>query len=99
MIVTEKAAPRVKVYDPAGELVAVIADAVFDADAKNMDVAVDATGRIYVVDTVKLQIFVFAPAAHGGRGMSQEHSRREVLGHAARGAALAGLGGSPGSCG
>jgi sugar lactone lactonase YvrE len=63
VIVSEKAGPRVKVYDPAGELVAVVADVAFDAGAKNMDLAVDAHGRIYVADTVRLEICVFSPAA------------------------------------
>lgn len=61
VIVSEKAGPRVKVYDASGELVTVVADAVFDAGARNMDVAVDGQGRIYVADTVRLAICVFAP--------------------------------------
>jgi sugar lactone lactonase YvrE len=65
VIVSEKAGPRVKVYDAAGELVAVVADAAFDARCRNMDLAVDAEGRIYVADTVRLEVCVFAldPAA------------------------------------
>lgn len=62
VIVSEKAGPRVKVYDAAGELVTVVADAAFDAGCRNMDVAVDAHGRIYVADTVRLEICVFSPA-------------------------------------
>jgi hypothetical protein len=58
---TEKAAPRVKAYDFAGNLLAVIATDLFDANCKNMSIAVDARGRVYVVDTVKLGIFVFEP--------------------------------------
>jgi sugar lactone lactonase YvrE len=61
VIVSEKAGPRVKIYSPDGQLVAVVADHVFDPGAKNMDVAVDSRGRIYVVDTVTLEICVFAP--------------------------------------
>jgi sugar lactone lactonase YvrE len=60
VIVSEKAGPRVKVYDPAGELLAVVADGAFDAGAKNMDLAVDSQGRIYVVDTATLEICVFS---------------------------------------
>lgn len=63
VIVSEKAGPRVKVYDPEGQLVAVVADSAFDAGCRNMDVAVDTQGRIYVADTVRLEILVFAPAA------------------------------------
>jgi sugar lactone lactonase YvrE len=61
VIVSEKAGPRVKVYDPEGNLLAVVADDVFDPSAKNMDLAVDAGDRIYVVDTVRLEIRVFEP--------------------------------------
>ena len=61
--VTEKAGPRAKVYDFEGNLLAVIASDAFDANCKNMSVAVDARGRVYVADTVKLCIFVFEPVA------------------------------------
>jgi sugar lactone lactonase YvrE len=61
VIVSEKAGPRAKVYDPDGRLLAVVSDDAFDPGAKNMDLAVDSRGRIYVADTVKLEICVFAP--------------------------------------
>jgi sugar lactone lactonase YvrE len=61
--VTEKAGPRVKVYDFNGKLISVIAEEVFDPNCKNMDIAVDGRGRVYVVDTVKFQILAFAPMA------------------------------------
>ena len=61
IVVTEKAAPRMKVYDAAGHLVALVEPKFFDANCKNMDVATDAQGRIYVVDTVRLNILVFVP--------------------------------------
>ncbi len=63
VIVSEKAAPRVKLYDPSGELLTVVADTAFDVGARNMDLAVDGAGRIYAVDTATLQICVFSPAA------------------------------------
>jgi sugar lactone lactonase YvrE len=63
IIVTEKAGPRVKVYDPEGQLVEVVADDVFDPAAKNMDVAVDSSGCIFVADTATLEIHVFEPKA------------------------------------
>jgi sugar lactone lactonase YvrE len=63
VIVSEKAGPRVKVYDPSGQLLAVVADTAFDAGCRNMDVAVDKRGRIYVADTVRLEICVFSDAA------------------------------------
>ena len=58
---TEKAGPRVKSYDFTGKLLAVIATDLFDANCKNMSIAVDARNRVYVADTVKLEIFVFEP--------------------------------------
>lgn len=61
VIVSEKAGPRVKAYDTSGELLAVVADDVFDPGAKNMDLAVDSEGRIHVIDTVTLEIHVFSP--------------------------------------
>jgi sugar lactone lactonase YvrE len=62
VIVSEKAGPRVKVYDPEGGLLTVVADDVFDPAAKNMDLAVDEAGRLYVADTAALEIHVFEPA-------------------------------------
>ncbi len=59
--VTEKAGPRVKVYDSNGALMTVIAAEVFDPNCKNMSIAVGSRGRVYVADTVKLTIFVFEP--------------------------------------
>jgi sugar lactone lactonase YvrE len=59
--VTEKAGPRAKVYDFSGNLQGVIASAAFDPNCKNMSVAVDGRGLVYVADTVKLAIFVFEP--------------------------------------
>jgi len=61
--VTEKAGPRAKVYNFNGELEAVIAADVFDANCKNMSIAVDRRGRVYVADTVKLTIFIFEKVA------------------------------------
>jgi hypothetical protein len=57
--VTEKAAPRAKVLDGEGKLLSVIATGVFDPGCKNMSVAVDSRGRVYVADTVRLQVLVF----------------------------------------
>jgi sugar lactone lactonase YvrE len=59
--VTEKAGPRAKVYGFDGSLQAVIAAAPFHPNCKNMSVAVDARGVVYVADTVRLAIFVFEP--------------------------------------
>jgi sugar lactone lactonase YvrE len=65
VIVTEKAGPRTKVYDPEGRLLTVVSDDAFAPEAKNMDVAVDADGRVYVADTARLEILVFVPKAGG----------------------------------
>jgi hypothetical protein len=61
--VTEKAGPRVKVHDFDGTLLSVIATDGFDDNCKNMDLAVDTRGAVYVVDTVRLEIRVFEPEA------------------------------------
>jgi sugar lactone lactonase YvrE len=61
VVVTEKADPRVKVYDALGKLLAVMGEKDFDPACKNMDVAVDSGGRIYVADTVRLHVCVYAP--------------------------------------
>ncbi len=61
VVVTEKAGPRMKVYDSAGKMLAFVGNEAFDANCKNMDVAADAEGLIYVVDTVRMHICVFAP--------------------------------------
>ncbi len=63
--VTEKAPPRAKVYDAAGELLAVVAADVFDLNCKNMDLAVDSKGRVYIAETVQLHIQVFVLEQQG----------------------------------
>jgi hypothetical protein len=70
VVVTEKAPPRAKVYDSAGSLLVVIDSGTFDPLCKNMDVATDGQGRVYVVDTVRLQICVFAAAVNDGKSGS-----------------------------
>ncbi len=67
VVVTEKAGPRAKVYDPEGRLLAVVAAGeTFDPGAKNMDVATDEKGNVYVADTVRRRICVFEPMAEEG---------------------------------
>jgi sugar lactone lactonase YvrE len=61
IVVTVKAEPGVKVYNAEGKLLAVISADEFDPRCKNMDVAVDSQGRIYVIDTARLHIGVYAP--------------------------------------
>jgi len=60
--VTEKAGPRAKVLDADGNLIAVIADNVFDPNAKNMAIAVGAQGRVFIGDSAKKRILVYDPA-------------------------------------
>jgi hypothetical protein len=69
IVVTEKAGPRVKVYDFSGRLLSVIATDMFDPNCKNMDVAADSRGRLCVADTVKLAIAIFE-AAPGNEGVT-----------------------------
>ena len=59
VIVTEKAPPRIKVYEPDGRLVAAFGAKLLDPDCKHMDLAVDADGRLLVSDPVRLRILVF----------------------------------------
>lgn len=61
LYVTEKAGPRAKVLNADGKLIAVIATSVFDPNCKNMDLAVDSRGRVYVADPVRLRILGFEP--------------------------------------
>ncbi len=73
VIVSEKAGPRVKVYDADGNLLSVVAAGeVFDPGSKNMDLAVDSAGRIYVADTGRLRISVFVPAAEAAEAGAEE---------------------------
>lgn len=60
-VVTTKAEPEVKIYSPEGKLLERFGESAFDPNCKNMDVTIDADGRIYVLDTVRLTILVFAP--------------------------------------
>jgi hypothetical protein len=66
--VTEKAGPRAKLYDAGGKLLTIVADQGFDPAAKNMDLAVDSRGRIYVADTGKLEIRVFSTTSGKAAG-------------------------------
>jgi hypothetical protein len=66
VFVTEKAGPRAKLYDLSFKLLAVIHGDEFDPMCKNMDIAVDARGAVYVADTVRLGVLVFEPV-EGGR--------------------------------
>ncbi|UCE60535.1 MAG: hypothetical protein JSU63_02055 [Phycisphaerales bacterium] len=60
VVVTEKAAPRLKFYDRSGKFLTFVGPELFDPNCKNMDIAVDSQGRVYVLDTIRLNIHVFA---------------------------------------
>jgi hypothetical protein len=62
LCVTEKAGPRAKIYDFAGKLIVMIESAGFDPATKNMDVAVDGRGHIFISDPARLAVFEFEPA-------------------------------------
>jgi len=67
IVVTEKAGPRLKIYDRDGVLSEVVADsATFDVACKNMDLAVDRDGSIGVIDTIALDLAVFEPKMKPG---------------------------------
>lgn len=63
IVVSEKAAPRVKLYNRNGHLSSHIPADEFDPTCKNMDLAVDKDGLLYVVDTARRQILVFEAAS------------------------------------
>jgi len=65
LCVTEKAGPRAKIYDFSGKLLAMIESTDFDPRAKNMDVAVNARGHLFISDPARLAIFEFEPAGDG----------------------------------
>ncbi len=60
LVVTEKAPPRLKVYDAGDKVAAVVTAEAFDPQCRNMSLAVDSQGHIYVADTERLCILVFA---------------------------------------
>lgn len=59
VLVTEKAGPRAKALTASGKLAAVLASSILDPNCKNMPVAADFRGRVYVAETVKRHILVF----------------------------------------
>ena len=60
-VVTQKAPPGMKVFDNDGKLLTLVECEDFDAMCVNMDLAIDTENRIYVIDTVRLNIHAFAP--------------------------------------
>jgi len=58
-VTSEKGVPRVKVYGTGGEVLAYIGPEHFPENAAGLDLAVGSAGRIYVVEPVSSQVFVF----------------------------------------
>ena len=64
IVVSEKAGPRVKIYDPQGKLISVVAGGDdFAPECKNMDLVVTPDFRIGVVDPVKRVVVLFEEAS------------------------------------
>jgi sugar lactone lactonase YvrE len=57
--VSEKAPPRIKLFTPQGEFLAASTASPFDANAKNIDLAIDRRGRLYATDPERCTIEVF----------------------------------------
>ena len=62
VLVSEKAPPHVKVFNPEGEFLAMTPEDAFDASAKNQFLAADDQGRIYATDSVRGTIEAFDAA-------------------------------------
>lgn len=83
IVVSEKAEPRVKLYDREGQLTTHIPAVEFDPTCKNMDLAVDKDGLVYVVDTARRLILVFeaaaeTPATVPPNGTPSDEQKKEV---------------------
>lgn len=62
-VTSEKGIPRVKIYDRQGQFVAVVAGpSQFRAGTAGLDLAVDASGRIFVLDPAQKNVRIFAKA-------------------------------------
>jgi uncharacterized protein (DUF779 family) len=59
IVVSEKKLIRVKIYDAQGRLKGFIGSEQFSPAAEGMDLAVDSSGRIYVLDTGAELVRVF----------------------------------------
>ncbi len=62
VVTAEKGLPRVKLYDPHGRFLSVVALATeFDADTERLELAVDSRDRIHVLDAIKAEVRIFEP--------------------------------------
>jgi len=60
IVVAEKVAARIKVYDQQGKLLALIGSKYFDVRCTHFPLAVDSRGRIIVADPIRLEVKLFA---------------------------------------
>ena len=68
LVTSEKNIVRVKVLDPDGELVGVVAGPrAFDQGISKLDIAVDSQGRVLALDPVRKVVRVFVEKGEGGR--------------------------------
>jgi hypothetical protein len=67
LVTAEKVVARVKVYDAAGKLLALIGPEHFDPKCTHLHLAVDSKRRILVADPVRLEIKAFSAGAKSGR--------------------------------
>jgi DNA-binding beta-propeller fold protein YncE len=67
-VTTEKGIPRLKAYDGSGKLLAFLGPDAFSAGVAGLDVAVDATGRIAVVEPKANQVRFYRLEPSAGKG-------------------------------
>jgi sugar lactone lactonase YvrE len=60
IVIAEKVAARIKVYDQQGKLLALIGSRYFDVKCTHFPLAVDSQGRIIVADPIRLEVKIFA---------------------------------------
>jgi hypothetical protein len=70
VVVAEKVATRVKVYNPEGRLLAVIGSENFDPKCVHLHLAVDSKGRILVADPVRREVQIFSASGKSGDSKS-----------------------------
>ncbi len=79
VVTAEKMVARVKVYETAGKLLAVIGSEHFDPDCVNIHLAVDSKGRIVAADPVRREIKLFSPQAATTISESASPSGAKIL--------------------
>ncbi len=70
IVVAEKVAARIKVYDQQGKLLGLIGSKYFDVQCTHFPLAVDSRGRIIVADPIRLEAKLFAA---GGKPAAPEN--------------------------